>query len=109
MRFRAPARKFLETVLFCFCVIGAWVVSPAQTASAPESGNTGATYRIAGTIVNKLDGNPLGPPNPLQFNGASHGVHNTGKFSQEAIARALYDAPAVLPDLRLHQLAEMHL
>lgn len=60
MRVRAPARKFLKTVVFCFCMPGAWATSPAQTASAPQNGNAGATYRIAGTIANKLDGSPLG-------------------------------------------------
>src|SRR5215471_8599185 len=57
---RAPARRFLLTVVLCLCVLGGWVVSPAQAVSAPQSGNAGATYRIAGTVANKLDGGPLG-------------------------------------------------
>jgi len=60
MGVRAPARKFLLPVVFCFCALGARVASRAQTAGAPESANTVAAYRIAGTIVNKLDGTALG-------------------------------------------------
>jgi hypothetical protein len=50
----------------------------------------------------------IGHP-PLQFGSASHGIHNTGKFGQEAIAGVLDSAPAVLADLRFDQLAEMRL
>jgi len=59
MRVRAQAR-ILETAVFSFWVLGTCLPSPAQTASTPASGNTGAAYRIAGTIVNQRDGSPLG-------------------------------------------------
>ena len=44
---------------------------------------------------------------PAAVHSASHGVHDIGKFGQEAIADVLYGPPAVLADLWLDQLAEM--
>jgi len=64
----------------------------------PDSKSNALVLRDVGIAV----GHP-----PLQFSGAAHGVHDTGKFGQEAVARVLYGAAAVLPDLRFNELAEM--
>src|SRR4029077_1197702 len=50
----------------------------------------------------------IGHPS-LQFGSASDGVHNAGKLGEEAVARVLDSAPAVLPDLRINQLVEVRL
>jgi hypothetical protein len=42
-----------------------------------------------------------------ELSGAAHGVHNTRKFCQRAVAGVLYGTAPVLLDLRLHQLHEM--
>jgi len=43
----------------------------------------------------------------LDFAGAAHRIDDAGKFRQHAIAGGLYDAPAMLFDLRIDEFAEM--
>jgi hypothetical protein len=46
---------------------------------------------------------------PLHLDRAAHGVHDTRKFRQEAVAGVLYGTALVLLDLRTDQLREMRL
>ena len=43
----------------------------------------------------------------LDLHSAAHGVHNTRKLRQEAIASVLHNPAAVLPDLRIDQFPEV--
>ena len=43
----------------------------------------------------------------LDLNSASHGIDNARELGQQAVAGVLHNPAAVLPDLRINQLAEM--
>jgi hypothetical protein len=43
----------------------------------------------------------------LHFNSTADRVDDAGEFREHSIAGILYDAPAMLPDLRIDEIAEM--
>ena len=59
-------------------------------------------------LIGRDGGVAIGHP-PLDLNGAAHGVHNTRKLRQQAVASVLYYSAPVPLDLRRDQLGEVHL
>ena len=79
------------------CVFAAPAFTAAQTPATPQAAPSGGNYRIAGTVVSKLDGHPLArarvtardAKDPQKF--ASVVTAEDGKFEFTAVPAGKYD------------------
>src|SRR5579864_1083551 len=79
------------------CLFGAPAFTAAQTPAMPQPATSGGNYRIAGTVVSKLDGHPLSraritardAKDPQKF--ASVVTGEDGKFEFTAVPAGKYD------------------